>query len=113
MLGIGLLGCGRIGRVHAQNVAAHPGARLVAAYDPAPGAAAAVAHAHGARTSASVDDILADTSIAAVLIASSTDTHADLLTRAAQAGKAVFCEKPIALDIARVDACWAAIQALD
>lgn len=112
MIGIGLLGCGRIGRVHARNVADHPRARLLAAYDPAADAAAAVAAAHGARAEAGVEAILCDPAVGAVLIASSTDTHVDLLARAAQAGKAVLCEKPIDLDIARVEACWAEIAPL-
>ena len=109
MIGIGLLGCGRIGRVHASNAAAHPRARLVACYDPARAAAEAVASALGARVAESVDAILQDEAVRAVLIASSTDTHVDLISRAAQAGKAVLCEKPVDLDLGRVDACWAAI----
>ena len=63
----------------------------------------------GAAVAGSVDGILTDAAIDAVLIASATDTHVDLITRAAQAGKAVLCEKPVDLDIARVDQCWAAI----
>ena len=112
MVGIGVLGCGRIGRVHARNIAAHPRARLVACYDPAVDAATAVATEYGAQHFASVDAVLADAGVDAVLIASSTDTHVDLITRAARAGKAVLCEKPIDLDLARVDACWAAIAGL-
>lgn len=112
MIGIGLLGCGRIGRVHAGNIAAHKRARLVACYDPAAEAALSVAAAHGARAAETVDAILHDDQVQAVLIASSTDTHVDLITRAARAGKAVLCEKPVDLDLGRVDACWAAIEAL-
>jgi myo-inositol 2-dehydrogenase/D-chiro-inositol 1-dehydrogenase len=113
MIGIAVLGCGRIGRVHAGNIAKHRGARLAACYDPVADSAAALAAEHGARHAASIDEILADKDIRAVLIASSTDTHVDLITRAAQAGKAVLCEKPIDLDLARVDACWSAIANLD
>ena len=65
----------------------------------------------GAALASSVEDVLSDPAIGAVLIASATTTHVDLITRAAQAGKAVLCEKPIDLDLARVDACWAAIGA--
>lgn len=109
MIGMGLLGCGRIGRVHARNIAAHPRARLVAAFDPASAPAEAVAAEHGADAAGSVDAVLADEAVNAVLIASSTDTHVDLIARAVQAGKAVWCEKPIDLDLGRVDACWSQI----
>ncbi len=104
MLKFALLGCGRIGKMHGDNIAAHPKARLVAAYDVNGDAAAAVAAAHGARHAGSVDDALGP-DVEAVLIASSTDTHVELLTRAAKAGKAILCEKPIDLDIAKVEAC--------
>ncbi|MDT7953213.1 MAG: inositol 2-dehydrogenase, partial [Acetobacteraceae bacterium] len=113
MIGFGVLGCGRIGRVHASNIAKHGRARLAACYDPAADSAAAVAAEHGSRTVATVEDMLADPDVNAVLIASSTDTHVDLITRAAQAGKAVFCEKPVDLNLTRVDACWAAIGHLE
>ncbi|MBV9811122.1 MAG: Gfo/Idh/MocA family oxidoreductase, partial [Acetobacteraceae bacterium] len=112
MLGFALFGCGRIGRVHAAHIAAQPRARLVTCYDVVREAAASVAASHDASASLSVDAALDDPEVRAVLIASSTDTHVDLLTRAARAGKAVLCEKPIDLDIARVDACWADIGKL-
>jgi myo-inositol 2-dehydrogenase/D-chiro-inositol 1-dehydrogenase len=108
-----VLGCGRIGRMHARNVAAHPRAELVAVYDVAAGAAQEVGAALGAKVAGSVDEVLADRGVEAVFIASSTDTHVDLLTRAVKAGKAVLCEKPIDLDIGRVEACWREIGHLD
>ena len=113
MLNFAVLGCGRIGRMHARNIAAHPRAELVAVYDVASAAAQAAASELGARVAESVDEVLADPRVEAVLIAFSTDTHVDLLTRSAKAGKAVLCEKPIDLDLARVDACWAEIGRLD
>jgi myo-inositol 2-dehydrogenase/D-chiro-inositol 1-dehydrogenase len=109
MVRFALLGCGRIGRVHAGAIAAHPRAELAACFDPDPQAAQEVASATGAHHAGSADEVLSDPQIGAVLIASATPTHVDLLTRAAQAGKAVLCEKPIDLDLARVDACWAEI----
>jgi myo-inositol 2-dehydrogenase/D-chiro-inositol 1-dehydrogenase len=112
MIGFALLGCGRIGKLHARNIAAHPRAHLVACYDVAPTAAQANAAAYGAETAGSVEAVLADGRVQAVLIASSTDTHVDLITAAAKAGKAVLCEKPVDLDIARVDACWREIAPL-
>ena len=113
MLNFAVLGCGRIGQMHARNIAAHPRAELVTVYDVVPQAAEAAASELGARVAGSVGEVLADPRVQAILIASSTDTHVDLLTRGAKAGKAVLCEKPIDLDLAKVDACWAEIGPLD
>ena len=110
MVKFAVLGCGRIGRMHATNLARHPRAELVWVYDVADAAAAGTAEATGATKAREVDEILADRAVEAVLIASSTDTHLDLLVRAVEAGKAVLCEKPIDLDLAKVDACWARIK---
>ncbi len=108
-----LFGCGRIGRMHAANLARHPRTELVAVFDVVADATKEVAEATGAKVAATVDEIMDDDGIDAVLIASSTDTHVDLLTKAAKAGKAILCEKPIDLDLARVEACWAEIGPLD
>jgi myo-inositol 2-dehydrogenase/D-chiro-inositol 1-dehydrogenase len=111
-IGFAIFGCGRIGRMHADVVAANPHAKVVWTYDVHTPSAEQVAHKHGAKAAPSVDEALGDPEVQAVLIASSTDTHVDLLTRSAKAGKAILCEKPIDLDIARVDACWAEIRDL-
>ena len=105
MLRFALIGAGRIGRLHADNVNANPAARLVSVYDINPAAATEVASKHGAKVALTVDAALGDPEVDAVLIASSTDTHVDLITRAAKAGKAVLCEKPIDLSIERVERC--------
>ncbi|HSA79290.1 MAG TPA: inositol 2-dehydrogenase [Geminicoccaceae bacterium] len=110
MVKFAVLGCGRIGRMHALNLARHPRAELVYVYDIAGDAAGATADATGARRAGEVDEILAAPEVEAVLIASSTDTHLDLLVRAVEAGKAVLCEKPIDLDLAKVDASWERIK---
>jgi len=102
MLRFALLGAGRIGRLHAANIAAHSAARLTAVADAVPSAAAEVAAAHGARAAA-VTEALAATDVDAVLIATSTDSHAPLIEAAAAAGKAILCEKPIDLDIGRAE----------
>ncbi len=112
MVAFAVLGCGRIGRMHARNLARHPRAELVAVYDVADAAAQDTARELGVRAAASVEDVLADKAVEAVLIASSTDTHVRLMTAAAKAGKAVLCEKPIDLDIARAEACWKEIGSL-
>lgn len=109
MIRFGLFGCGRIGRVHADSIAANPRAQLAVAYDPFAAGAQEVAAMYGATPSTDPEAILADPSIDAVVIASPTPTHVALLTRAAQAGKAILCEKPIDLDLARVDECRAQI----
>ncbi|WP_252105998.1 MULTISPECIES: inositol 2-dehydrogenase [unclassified Halomonas] len=97
---IALIGAGRIGKVHAQAIHSHPEVTLAAVADFDPSAAQALAKQYDSRA-VDADDIFADDTIDAVLIASSTPTHADYLERAARAGKAILCEKPIALDLAR------------
>ncbi len=110
MFRFALLGAGRIGRMHADNLAALPRASLAYVYDVNQAAAAETAAKHGAEVAPDVETLLADAAVDAVLIASSTDTHVDLMTLAAKAGKAVLCEKPIDLDIKRVDRCWQEIE---
>jgi myo-inositol 2-dehydrogenase/D-chiro-inositol 1-dehydrogenase len=113
MLHFGLFGAGRIGRVHAASLATHPRTELVVVHDPVEVAASEVAAQYGATPTGDADAILGDPGIDAVIIASPTATHVDLLTASVRAGKAVLCEKPIDLDLARVDACWAEIKGLD
>ncbi len=104
MLKVGLLGAGRIGQVHAVNIAGNPRSSLVAVSDVHQDAADKLAGAHGAKACSS-DAILADPAIDAVLIATSTDTHSDLIEAAAKAGKAVLCEKPVDLSLQRAQQC--------
>jgi myo-inositol 2-dehydrogenase/D-chiro-inositol 1-dehydrogenase len=99
--------------MHARNIKAHPRAELVGVYDVFAKAADEVASELSTKVLGSVDEALNDPKIDAVFIASSTDTHVDLITSSAKAGKAVLCEKPIDLDIARVEACWNEIGKLD
>jgi myo-inositol 2-dehydrogenase/D-chiro-inositol 1-dehydrogenase len=108
MIQICQFGAGRIGRMHAANLVRHPGYRLRYVVDVHEASAREVASATGAEV-ATPEQALADTGIDAVLIASSTDTHADLIEAAARAGKAILCEKPIDLSSARVDACLAVV----
>lgn len=109
MTGIAVIGTGRIGRMHAEGVAAHPRARLAGVYDIHAAAAAETAAALGVAQFDSVEAVLASSSVDAVLIASSTATHADLIEQSVAAGKAILCEKPIDLSIDRVNACAAKI----
>ncbi|TPE48946.1 inositol 2-dehydrogenase [Amaricoccus solimangrovi] len=108
MLNVALLGAGRIGQVHARAIAADGESRLAAVADVNAEAARSLAAAHGAEAR-TVEAILADPAIDAVLIASSTDTHADLIERATAAGKAVLCEKPVDLSLARAEVCLEAV----
>ncbi len=110
MLRVGLLGAGRIGKVHAQTIAAHPGSRLSAVSDALPEAAQALAGAFGASVRGT-DEIVADPDIDVVLIATPTDTHSDLIEAATAAGKPVLCEKPVDLSLARARACQVAAAA--
>jgi len=109
MLRFAQFGAGRIGAIHAANLAATRGTRLLHVVDVNADAARTLAERHGAKVS-TVAAALADPAVDAVIIASSTDTHADLAIASALAGKAIFCEKPIDLSLKRVDACLAAVK---
>jgi len=109
MTHIALLGCGRIGQVHARAIARTPGARLVAVADAMAPAAEAIARQYGAEPR-SIEAIETAGDIDAVVICTPTDTHAELIERFARAGKAIFCEKPVDLSQARVRACLDVVQ---
>jgi myo-inositol 2-dehydrogenase/D-chiro-inositol 1-dehydrogenase len=108
-LKIGLLGVGRIGLTHARAVTGIAAARIAAVFDPVEAAAQAAIDLTGARR-ATVEEIMADPAIDAVIIATPTDLHAAQVEQAARAGKAIFCEKPIDLDIGRVRACLEVVE---
>jgi myo-inositol 2-dehydrogenase/D-chiro-inositol 1-dehydrogenase len=99
-------GAGRIGAIHARNISGHPDAGLQIVVDPDRAAAERLAGHYGAAVGRQAE-ALVDPAVNAVVIASSTDTHADLVEAAARAGKAVFCEKPLDLDRRRAEACVA------
>ena len=104
-INVGVIGTGRIGRLHAENLMYRiPEARLVAVSDIFVEAAEKVAAALGVPAAhQDYRRILDDKSVDVVLICSSTDTHAQIIEDAAEAGKQIFCEKPIALDLAKID----------
>ncbi|WP_282609831.1 inositol 2-dehydrogenase [Pelagibius sp. Alg239-R121] len=106
MLNFCQFGAGRIGSIHAENIARHGAAKLRYVVDVNTTAAQALAQKHGAEV-VSIEVALADPLVGAVVIASSTDTHADLIEASARAGKAIFCEKPIDLTLERVESCLA------
>ncbi len=110
MKNVALLGAGRIGRIHASNLAALPGVKLAAVCDPFAENARAVAQSYGADVS-TIEAVLANPAIDVVAITSPTSTHSDLITRAAAAGKHIFCEKPVDLSVPRAIACGEAVKA--
>ena len=105
----GVLGAGRIGKVHAKAVSSNPDASLVAVADAMADAANALAAQYGAEVR-SISQIEAANDIDAVVICTPTDTHADLIERFSRAGKAIFCEKPVDLDAERVKACLKVVE---
>ena len=95
MTGIALLGAGRMGQVHAAAIAA-AGAKVAVIFDPVSQASEALASRTGARSAPAAADAMNDDSVDAVVIATSSDTHVDLVLEAVKAGKPVLCEKPLA-----------------
>jgi myo-inositol 2-dehydrogenase/D-chiro-inositol 1-dehydrogenase len=108
-----VLGCGRIGRMHAAGLARHPRARLISVFDVVDSAATETARQLNVGKAAGVDEVLNDPTIQAVLIATPTNTHVDLIIAAARAGKDILCEKPIDLDMDRVRSCAREIAPYD
>jgi len=104
MLRIGILGCGRIGKVHARSAMQNSRCKVMAVADAHPQAARALADGSGARVQLA-DEIIASPDIDAVIICSPTDTHADYIEAAARARKATLCEKPVDLSADRIAAC--------
>ncbi|MEU1949915.1 Gfo/Idh/MocA family oxidoreductase, partial [Streptomyces sp. NPDC020125] len=110
-LPVGLIGAGRMGSFHAETLARRlPGARLAAIADPAPGAAQGLGDRLGGTTAyTEMAELLADPGIEAVVIATPARTHAGLVEAAARAGKAVYCEKPMAVTLDEADRALAAV----
>src|SRR6476619_867970 len=104
MMEVALFGAGRIGQIHAGNLVRQPGVKLKYVVDTNRAAAVDMAAKYRAEVR-TPETALADEAVRAVIICSSTDTHADLLQRSAAAGKQIFCEKPVDLDVVRARAC--------
>jgi myo-inositol 2-dehydrogenase/D-chiro-inositol 1-dehydrogenase len=104
-----LLGAGRIGKVHARAVTSNPAAKLLAVADAMPKAAEDISAQYGCEVR-TIEQIRASADIDAVVICTPTDTHADLIEKFSKAGKAIFCEKPIDLSVARVEACLEVVE---
>lgn len=110
-LRFGLIGTGRIGQIHAGNIAASPDATLSWIADPIESGASAVALKYGGKVTTSAEELIGSGEVDAVVIASPTPTHVELIRACVAVGLPVFCEKPIDLDIARVDALRALVAA--
>jgi myo-inositol 2-dehydrogenase / D-chiro-inositol 1-dehydrogenase len=103
MIRVAVLGAGRIGKIHAANVASNPRARLAVVVDPIQAAAESLAAALGSEAATDADEVIGRSDIDAVVIGTPSDTHARLMLLAAHAGKAILCEKPIENDLAKAD----------
>jgi len=112
MIRVAVLGAGRIGQIHAANVAANPLAQLIAVVDPFPAAGKALAEKLKCEYSSSPDEVIARADVDAVVIGTPSDTHAELMLKAARAGKAVLCEKPVDNDLAKADEAIAELNGL-
>lgn len=111
-LGIGLIGCGDIAPTHAKALAEATGACLVACMDVVASSAKSLAEAHGVAYTTELEELLARPDVDAVTVATPAFTHADVIQQAAKAGKAVLCEKPLAVDLPDADRIiWACRQA--
>jgi myo-inositol 2-dehydrogenase/D-chiro-inositol 1-dehydrogenase len=109
MLRFGVLGAGRIGKVHARTIAASGKAKVAYLADAMPKAAADLAAEVGAKV-ASVEDIIKAKDVDAILIATPTPFHAEQIEAGSNAGKAVLCEKPVSLSVARIEECLKTVE---
>ena len=109
MLRFGVLGAGRIGKVHARTIAASGKAKVAYIADAMPKAAEDLAAEVGARVAA-VDDIIRASDVDAILIATPTPFHAEQIEAASNAGKAILCEKPVSLSVARIEDCLRTVE---
>ena len=113
MINLALMGAGRIGKMHAEIITAHPEANLQFVYDVNEEFALQVAKQNNAESVSSSEEAINNDKINAILIASATPTHTQFITMGAKAGKAIFCEKPIDLDINKVNECMKEIDGID
>ena len=110
MLNFSLMGAGRIGKIHANIINSHPDCNLQYIFDVESKFSENLAKKYHAETSNTAEEAIENNKVDAVLIASITSTHTDFITKASKAGKAVFCEKPIDLDINQVNICKDSIK---
>ena len=111
-IGVGVIGTGRIGKLHIEHIAQNiPEAELIALCSlDLPGAEILSEQFNVPKVTSDYAALLADPKVEAVLVASATDTHVEISQAAAKAGKHIFCEKPISLDLAQVDETLAIVE---
>ena len=112
MFNFSLMGAGRIGKMHAEIINSHPECSLKYIFDINKQFANELADKYNASVASTAEEALENNDIQAVFIASATPTHTEFIIKAAKAGKAIFCEKPIDLDINKVNQCWDEIKNL-
>ena len=110
MLNFSLIGAGRIGKMHAEIISLHPECNLKYIYDVNKDFANELASRHNAIVTETPDEAIKNPDIDSVFIASATPTHTEFITKSSKAGKAIFCEKPIDLDINKVNECRESIK---
>ncbi len=110
MIRFALLGTGRIGKLHAEIINSHANAEIKYVYDIDTNSAKAIAKKYNCKIAKTAKDAISSFEIDAILIASATPTHTQYITMGVEAGKAIFCEKPIDLDIKKVNNCWAKVK---
>ncbi len=113
MIKFALMGAGRIGKMHAKIINSHPDANLNCVYDINTTFSEQVAKENHSKVAKSPEEAINSNEVDAVLIASATPTHTKFITMAAKAGKAIFCEKPIDLDIGKVNQCRDEIKGIN
>jgi myo-inositol 2-dehydrogenase/D-chiro-inositol 1-dehydrogenase len=109
MIRFGVLGAGRIGKVHAGTIARSGRASVAYVADAIPEAATSLAEQVNAKV-ADVDAIIGSKDVDAILICTPTDTHADLIEKSALSGKAILCEKPVSLSVERIEKCLPVVE---
>ena len=110
-LGLALLGSGRMAHVYGPKINSHPGLRLEFVFNPNRASAERAAAAYGGQASSDLEKVLDSRSVDAVVIATPTNTHLEYISAAAEAGKPIYCEKPLDLSLERVDQCLSALAA--
>ena len=105
MINFVLFGAGRIGLLHAKNLSENKEANLLYVYDVDEKIANELVNQYNSKVASSPEEALNDEKVSAVLIASSTATHVDLIIKSAKASKHILCEKPIDLSIEKVNEC--------
>eukprot|EP00178_Gracilaria_changii_P001831 TRINITY_DN1257_c0_g1_i1.p2 TRINITY_DN1257_c0_g1~~TRINITY_DN1257_c0_g1_i1.p2 ORF type:complete len:388 (+),score=71.31 TRINITY_DN1257_c0_g1_i1:493-1656(+) len=110
-IGVGVIGCGRIGQVHARTISQLNSASLVAVADPFEKFGRMVAEDYSTVWTPDWQDLLTNNDVKGIVIGSPTPFHAEQIIKSAEAGKDIFCEKPISNDLATIDKCLAAVAA--